>query len=98
MLIRGDGASRGSLGLITECRGRYMSMAVSGRGLHVDNAIKRWQTELLDLTKLNRLPYSEPRSGALPLTHHDAASFVPVLIRHGWRQGRAVCFGAPMVV
>lgn len=50
-----------------------MSMAPSGGGLHVDDAIKRWQTELLDLTKSNRLLYFKPRSGALQLSHPDAA-------------------------
>ena len=47
---------------------RLMPMADNAR---VDQAIKRWQEELLDLTRRNRLLYFKPSSGALALTHPD---------------------------
>lgn len=49
-----------------------MNKVSSASRLHVDNAIKRWQTELLDLTKSNRLLDFKPGSGALPLSHPGA--------------------------
>ena len=50
-----------------------MDTIPASQSKNVNDAIKRWQTELLDLTKSNRLLYFKPRSGALPLSYPDPA-------------------------
>src|SRR3954447_8079867 len=60
----------------------------------VEMALNRWQAELLDLTKANRLLYFRPGSGALPLIHPLA----PVLFDGLTIQEHAYTFYRPAAI
>lgn len=48
--------------------------------IHIDRSLMRWKTELLDLSRSNRLLYSRPGHTMLPLTHPDSATLFDAVV------------------
>jgi very-short-patch-repair endonuclease len=50
--------------------------------IHIDRALERWKTEMLDLSRSNRLLYARPGRTMLELTHPDVDTLFDALTNH----------------